>query len=479
MEPTIRASIGTMAFTFEEKAYEILSDYIELLKKQLKAEDSAEETIRDIEYRLSELLQMRKGNNSRITVNQEDVIAILKIMGDPEDLGISHENNEEQRYSEYRATSQKEKTSKRLFRDKDTGLIGGVCSGLSHYLSVDVVLIRFIALIPLIAMLISIYFRFPIFFSIVFIEIILYIMSWIIIPKANSFEQKAMMTGANKPIALNQSKSSRKYRGSGFRQLLKALYKTILILLMTILVIIGVCMIVAFFWMNFDNTVLYIDNYISLFGLGAIQVKTSAFLIFIIPTIGLLALCYKLYTKSPFNNSNLVLFLLGLGLWVGAAAYLGSKALNYTARFNREAEVVENINLNKSYDTIYVTLGDEYQYASQQPQVPQVLYKKDSYSNKNDVCVIEDIRVIYDETIDDFVISYKKKSAGIDKAKARSNVRNWASNYIVQDSIITLNPKWHNADNPWDFTNSKLTIRVPENKEVMILGYLEDVAYIQ
>lgn len=471
MEPTIRASIGLMAFTFEESAYRKLLDYIEKLRELLDAEESADETIRDIEYRLSELLQMRLEDNHK-TINNDDVTAILQIMGTPEDLGLTNDQ-EESLDSQEGITSDKpnkEKGKKRLYRDKSNGIIGGVCSGLSHYFRIDVVLIRLIFTLPLLLWIFD--FRLN---SLIAGEILVYILLWIIVPNADSFEKKVVMTRAANQTNAIDNKNNRSYRGSGIRDILNIFYKTILIIAMIIAMFLCIGIVAAFIWFNLDNTLVYADNYISLLGLNSIQIKTSTLLLFIIPAIGLFALSYKLFRKTPFNTSSLVIFLLGLTVWLGAAAYAGGLALKYGPQTNSHAEEVENIKLNKNYDTIYITLADEYQQASQQPNASHILYRENEQSEWNDVCISERIRVIKDENIDHYKIDFIKESRAIDDATAYLKARESKSIYIVQDSLITLRPEWHNADNPWDFSTSKLTIRVPENKKVIIQGRLRGI----
>lgn len=69
---------------------------------------------------------------------------------------------------------------KQLFRDSSQRLLGGVCAGLGHYLGVSRALIR-------IAFLISVFF-----FG---ISIPLYVISWALIPKARSVNERAKMKG--------------------------------------------------------------------------------------------------------------------------------------------------------------------------------------------------------------------------------------------------------------------------------------------
>jgi len=94
-------------------------------------------------------------------------------MGKPEDFDIASES-----------TQQKQKQQqKRLFRDTDNRVLGGVCSGLSHYFNIDVVIVR-------ILFLCTIFFAGP----------LIYILAWILIPKAQTTTEKAEMLWDNYDI---------------------------------------------------------------------------------------------------------------------------------------------------------------------------------------------------------------------------------------------------------------------------------------
>lgn len=86
-------------------------------------------------------------------------------------------------------------TQKQLFRDSSKRLLGGVCAGLGHYFGVSRALIR-------IAFLISIFF-----FG---ISIPLYIISWALIPKARSVNEKARMkSGFDTSKTVSKNKKER------------------------------------------------------------------------------------------------------------------------------------------------------------------------------------------------------------------------------------------------------------------------------
>lgn len=70
------------------------------------------------------------------------------------------------------------KPYRRLYRDVDSRIIGGVCSGLAHYFRIDVVIIRILFIIILFGMGAG---------------LLGYILLWIVAPPAETEKQKLEM----------------------------------------------------------------------------------------------------------------------------------------------------------------------------------------------------------------------------------------------------------------------------------------------
>ncbi len=110
---------------------------------------------------------------------------------------------------------------KRLFRDPDSKMIGGVCSGLAQYFAVQVWVPRILFLIPFL----SFVFRwghwgwwdFPHFLSFSFSpgSIVAYIILWLVIPEAKSAADKLEMKGEK--VDLNNIKSTIQSDLEGFK----------------------------------------------------------------------------------------------------------------------------------------------------------------------------------------------------------------------------------------------------------------------
>jgi len=176
MNKTININLGGFFFHIDETAYLKLKRYLESISKSLSDDPQGKnEIIADIEARISELLS-EKITDARQVVNDQDIEDIIKIMGQPEDYADVDDTFAEKSYS-YQSTST---STKKLFRDGEDKFLGGVASGLAHYLDVDTIWVR----LGLLALFIFGGFGF-----------LLYIILWILLPEAKTTAEKLQMEG--------------------------------------------------------------------------------------------------------------------------------------------------------------------------------------------------------------------------------------------------------------------------------------------
>ena len=145
MNKTVNINLGGMFFHIDEDAYQKLSRYFDAIKRSLKNSSGQDEIIKDIEIRIAELLNEKQISDKHV-VGLREVDEIIAIMGQPEDYIIEDEPKAFENQSQSTSANYR---SKKLYRDSDKGMIGGVAAGLSHYFGIDVVWIR-IALVLLI-----------------------------------------------------------------------------------------------------------------------------------------------------------------------------------------------------------------------------------------------------------------------------------------------------------------------------------------
>ena len=189
MKKTVSVNIKGMNFLIEEDAYELLQSYMNRLTHSLRNEKGSKEIIEDIEFRVAELCSNHL-NEKKQVIEKEDIEDITKTLGEPEEYVDSNEefiqetetNNYEQKHFNT--------SNRRLYREMEHAKIAGVCGGIANYFNIDVVIIRAIFLI--------VFFFFGFGFPI-------YILLWIILPKASTTIDRLKMQG--KPITAETIKS--------------------------------------------------------------------------------------------------------------------------------------------------------------------------------------------------------------------------------------------------------------------------------
>ena len=182
MKKTLTVNLGGTVFHIDEDAYRLLDNYLSNLRVYFRRQEGAEEIVNDIETRISELFseKMTAGSQVIIIADVEEVIAR---MGKPEDFG----EGEEKEAKKATGTTTSDTTFRRkLYRNPDDKMLGGVASGLAAYMGWDVTVVRLILLIVLICGVGTL--------------IPIYIVCWIVIPEAHTAAEKLNMRGEDVTI---------------------------------------------------------------------------------------------------------------------------------------------------------------------------------------------------------------------------------------------------------------------------------------
>jgi phage shock protein PspC (stress-responsive transcriptional regulator) len=173
MKKTLNINIRGTVFHIDEDAYEKLNKYLSEINHHFKSKKGHEDIINDIENRIVELFQQKLSDKKQVIVI-EDVEEVIGTMGHPSDF----DQDSEEESIPY--TKTKAKGPKRLFRDIDNRLVGGVCSGLGAYFNVDQLWFR-------IAFIVSVFIGGA--------GVIVYLIIWIITPPAITVSEKLEMQG--------------------------------------------------------------------------------------------------------------------------------------------------------------------------------------------------------------------------------------------------------------------------------------------
>ena len=189
MKKTLTVNLGGIVYQIDEDAYRLLDNYLNNLRLHFRKEEGADEIMDDMETRISDLFSEKINEHKQVIV-AADVEEIIARMGKPEE--IESEEDETEQKSADNEKKQRDSTTtdhhnesttgkRRLYRDPDNRMLGGVASGFGAYLDCDPTWVRLIMII-----LIFIPYT-PI--------VVAYLIAWLLIPEARTATEKLSMHG--------------------------------------------------------------------------------------------------------------------------------------------------------------------------------------------------------------------------------------------------------------------------------------------
>lgn len=173
MKEITRVHIAKQPYDIEVEAKKELEKYMK--KLELYAGD--EEILADIEIRITELLA-EAGVEKGGVITSAEVASVRERLGEPEEFASENQAVVEDEPAQ--------RPAKRLFRDMDGALLGGVLKGVATFFGIDVVWVRLIFIILLFASFGT--------------ASLVYILLWIVVPPARTTAEKLQLAG--KPVTL-------------------------------------------------------------------------------------------------------------------------------------------------------------------------------------------------------------------------------------------------------------------------------------
>lgn len=169
MKNTINVNIGGQAFVVDEDAYHTLKTYLDSWEANLFDDPGKREIMEDMESRIAEIfLESIKVPGQVVSMSL--VESAISIMGKPDQAESFAGETPTPSHRAYR----------RIYRDGDNRILGGVCSGMGLYWRVDPILFRLLFILGVIFAGTGIF---------------IYIILWIAIPMAVTPAQKLEMRG--------------------------------------------------------------------------------------------------------------------------------------------------------------------------------------------------------------------------------------------------------------------------------------------
>jgi phage shock protein PspC (stress-responsive transcriptional regulator) len=205
MNKTLNINLGGLFFHIDEDAFQKLTRYFEAIKQSLSNTSGQDEIINDIEMRIGELISEKHINDKQV-ISLKEVEDVIAIMGQPEDYRI--DNDEPTPKQDYVSEG---KISRKLYRDTENGMVGGVLAGLGHYFGIDKVWLRVFLLLLVLAWGTG---------------VLAYIILWIVMPEAKTTTEKLEMRGQPVTISTIEKKVreeiealSEKYKSTDFEKM--------------------------------------------------------------------------------------------------------------------------------------------------------------------------------------------------------------------------------------------------------------------
>jgi phage shock protein PspC (stress-responsive transcriptional regulator) len=160
MKKTISINISGILFHIEEDGYATLKKYLDSINRHFSHYEDNQEIISDIENRIAEIFLSNLKNNKQV-ITSENVSSLIEKMGTIADFKaieeeFAQEDDKKSKpepeihdYYKHITPDQNIKGYKKLTRLENRKILGGVCAGMAHYLAVDPLWTRLVAILLL------------------------------------------------------------------------------------------------------------------------------------------------------------------------------------------------------------------------------------------------------------------------------------------------------------------------------------------
>jgi phage shock protein PspC (stress-responsive transcriptional regulator) len=498
MNKTIIININGIVFHIEEDAYEILKNYMTDVKRHFSNSADSLEITTDIENRIAEMFsEMLEKENKQVIVEQ-DVTLIIEQMGTVADF----ENAENDDKAGAQGYTHENRAGRRLFRDPDDHLVGGVCAGIANYFDIDAVWVRL---------------AFAVSVAIAGSGLVLYIILWIVVPKAVTRADKMAMKGEKQNLqgfkknfedelsSVRQNLSNfghearpfvykaRDFTGDFFHHLgiflagatrlfvkICGVFMLLCCLGFTVFLVVALVALIAF------------GNFAPLhdlpFGLlrhnHADFIYISAFLVAFIPVLSLIIIVLKgIFNTGSLGRSTGSTFLI---VWLCALGVLVYYSVELALNFRSSARVSETINIKKAKDnTYYLKLNDSKYFTAEDSTrlnikalSPNMKITDDPYEyNDFDNFELRKVHIDIEKSdVSQPVMTESFKAQGRTYDDALFNARNIKYRFTQQDSVLKFDYRVYTARSDlWHNEELYITLKVPLNAKLVVDEDLSNV----
>ncbi|MDO3628399.1 PspC domain-containing protein [Mucilaginibacter sp. BT774] len=499
MNKTIIININGIVFHIEEDAYEVLKNYMTDVKRHFMNSDDSLEITTDIENRIAEMFNELLANEHKQVIIEQDVKSVIEQMGTVEDFEHAEEDTKASFTNAYYHTG----ATRRLFRDQDDHLIAGVCSGIANYFDMDVVWIRLaFALIVLAGGT----------------GIILYIILWIVIPKAVTRADRMVMKGEKLNLqgfkknfeeemgSMRDNFSNLKHEAKPFVYKTRDFIGDFFYHLGTffngagkiLLKLIGLFILLS----CFAGLIFFIVAFVALLGFGQFApfhdmpygllrhhhpeyIYTAGFIVITVPLVSIILLTLKgIFNTGSISRSAGTTILV---IWLFAIAVFVYDVTRIAADFSSSASYSETINLKAAKNnTYYLKLNDLKYFTAEDSArlniknlAPNMKITDDEDNDFDHYR--QRVRLSIEKSdVDQPVLIESYHARGKSYDDALTNSRNIKYIYTQQDSLLKFDERFYpKNDELWHDEEVYLTLKLPMNAKIIIERELDRISDIR
>lgn len=497
MNKTISINISGLVFNIEEQAYDILKDYLDSIKTYFKSKEGGTDIIADIEARIAELFQ-QKVSEEKAAITLDDVQSVIEGMGQPFEMVDDEETEQEPTSKSANTERDFQHREKKVFRDPDEKVLGGVCSGLAAYFGIDSLWIRLV------------------FVLVTFsggAGVLIYIILWIAIPEAQTTADRLRMRG--KPVNVsNIEKSIRegakeigddindfihnpenrrsfktgtKQAGNVVQRFISALVQIIGFIVKSafkfaaiIVVIVGITVLTGLVFSFFASFGVFGFVFHDLLGMivpgEALKMLMiiSMFLVIFIPVLIVLIRAFQVLLKQGSIGKP---YLIGaFVIWIVCIVSLFAQGTLLLVDVRSSASVNTEVDLKNPG-------ADRYYISSLAPK-ERITYHFGDRSNfsvdefyfDNDQFFFKDVSLKIERSNDEyFHLITRSYSKGRDYNGALENAREVVYNVDQSDSSLLISPYLSIKEGVYRGQDVSVILLVPEGKEVVFENYTRDI----
>lgn len=485
MNKIISANINGFVFQIDELAYTKLKAYLDTIRKTI----SDSEVEQDIENRIAELFNAKLSNGSA-AIFDKDVDEVMLQIGRPEEFAA--ENTEEGSAGQGNTVLGENnalRSKRRLYRDSDDKVVGGVCSGIAAYFGLDPVVIRL---------------AFAAGFFLFGSGIILYILLMVVIPKATTPAEKLEMRGepvdyknVSRTVEMEFKDAYQRYKPevkTGFGRFVEIAVRIGMILLLIFLVSIFIpgCFGIITGIGVASWSLPALSAYMFTSQNESLIIIAGLILFLMIPLFGVLyAILRFAFKVRPMNR--LISISLSL-LWFTGFCMLAWSTYNIGMQFSGKYSVTES-------DTIQMPLAGRTLILRSNPHGHETRIYRNAGENESasDIDISfgnekghireighirnrEDLKESIDEKIHENlslnivsgfgekpVLRITRSSNGRNSSDARNNALNIRYNFEMRDSVLYLDEAFNREQQMlWRNQKLRLTLELPEKYRLFI-----------